>query len=78
VAHETVDDGNGHDVPLRLYVERIFEEREKALTLAFEAQQWIFEKYEAELDAEHSAEDTAILQKLMAVGTSQERLEFLA
>lgn len=31
MAQQTVDDGNGHEVPLRLYVERIFEEREKAL-----------------------------------------------
>ena len=30
-----------------------------------------------ELDAEVSAEDTAILQALMSVGTSQDRLEFL-
>jgi hypothetical protein len=30
-----------------------------------------------ELDSMLSAEDTAILQALMSVGTSQERLEFL-
>jgi dienelactone hydrolase len=50
VAQQIVDDGNGHNVPLRLYVERIFDEREQALALAFDAQQRLFEKYEAELE----------------------------
>jgi hypothetical protein len=44
VAQQTVDDGNGHSVPLRLYVERIFDEREKALTLALTAQLKVFER----------------------------------
>ena len=39
MAQQIVDDGNGHNVPLRSYVERIFDEREKALALAFDAQQ---------------------------------------
>jgi hypothetical protein len=35
----TVNDGNGHSVPLRLYVERIFDEREKTLGATFKAHQ---------------------------------------
>jgi hypothetical protein len=50
VAQQTVDDGHGHDVPLRLYVERIFDEREKALALALTAQLKVFERYDAELE----------------------------
>ena len=38
MAQQIVDDGNGHNVPLRSNVERIFDEREKALALAFDAQ----------------------------------------